>query len=206
MFSTSPPLASRNQDPPARPSHTHARTTIPETDRNPTNMSELLLPFELVTMVVEHCEHDNYPRGPNAEHIENPCNPSKFEPDSKYRVTWLGPSKSADQDICSIRLVCKQFKAASLPSFGAILGDRCFRLSESSLEDLRSISTTRGIIPHNKMLKFESLDYSQFVCRTPQSETHDHVSSDGHGVQLFHEATDAEKVRKEYNPLPVSIA
>jgi hypothetical protein len=120
--------------------------------------------MELVTKIVKHCEEYDWPWDPKGMYMQaqnaiNGC----YEHHKRDSVLWATARECTPQDICSVRLVCKQFKIASLESFGAILGHRRFRLTKIGLQDLHNISEITELVPWIKTLTFGTaqIDYSQ---------------------------------------------
>jgi hypothetical protein len=76
-------------------------------------------------------------------------------------MSWPTAPASVKQDICIVSLVCKQFRSASFESFGTILGERRFRLTETGLQDLQDILKVKELVPWIKTLTFGTAQLSQ---------------------------------------------
>jgi hypothetical protein len=125
-------------------------------------LTGLPLPLELIANIVNCCaEYDS---------INDP------DPDTRYAYfladrdpgrtrnydpPWTTAPASVRQDVCNIRLVCKQFRSASFESFGTLLGDRRFRLIETGLQDLHDIEQVKQLVPWIKTLMFGTAQLSE---------------------------------------------
>jgi hypothetical protein len=76
-------------------------------------------------------------------------------------MSWTTALASVKQDIFIVSLVCKQFRSASFESFGTILGERRFRLTETGLQDLQDILKVKELVPWIKTLTFGTAQLSQ---------------------------------------------
>lgn len=114
----------------------------------------LPLPMEVVIAIVEHCEDFDWPYKDANPHPQYSAGLADFHYGDDYAVPWITIPPNAKRDICSIRLVCAQFKDASYASFGNILGDRRFRLTKTGLADLQGISANQRLAPCIKTLTF----------------------------------------------------
>jgi hypothetical protein len=76
-------------------------------------------------------------------------------------MSWTTAPASVKQDIRIVSLVCKQFRSASFESFGTILGERRFRLTETGLQDLQDILKVKELVPWIKTLTFGTAQLSQ---------------------------------------------
>lgn len=121
----------------------------------------LPLPTELLIKIFKHCEEYDEPNDPNAEHMALPIYLEYPEDDRNY-LTWLRVAQSSKQDICNIRLVCKQLHETSLGSFALILGDRIFRLTKAGLRDLKEIANAECLVPWIKTSTFGSADLIEY--------------------------------------------
>jgi hypothetical protein len=93
----------------------------------------LPLPLELVIEIVKYCEHHEEANG--TSHGTDP------------QQSWMSLSKSAKEDICNVRLVCKQLPTAAFESFGKTLGHHRFRVTQTGLQDLRDITSVIELVP-----------------------------------------------------------
>jgi hypothetical protein len=67
---------------------------------------------------------------------------------------WLDYTRASRQDICGFRLVCHSFRNGSISTFGNLLGDRTFRLTQVGIEDLQAISAMTSLRPYIRTLTF----------------------------------------------------
>lgn len=120
------------------------------------------LPFPpgLLFQISKCCEEIESPDGPYPQSITTPGHASD-SPTFYGRLTWLKIKSSSIRDVCNIRLVCKQFRDASLASFASILGERRFRLTKIGLQDLQGIAACSGLAPYFKTLTFGSADVAK---------------------------------------------
>lgn len=161
------------------------------------------IPMERLIMIVQRCAQHDWPEGPHANHIESSHNAQEYKIDDKNHAPWVTATDAAIEDICKIRLVCKVMRAASYQSFGTIIGCCRFRFTESGLGDLKVISKDLVLAPCVKTLTFASTDFTEWKCRVPQSEAHEHITC-GDGTLAHREAADTDKFVKEFKALPMS--
>jgi hypothetical protein len=113
----------------------------------------LPLPLELVVYIVKCCAGYDSEEDPDTRY-EYFSGGREFFGYEDYEATWTIAPYWTKQDICSIRLVCKQFRTASLESFGTVLGDRRFRITETGLRELQDIKAVKELVPWIKTLTF----------------------------------------------------
>lgn len=120
------------------------------------------LPFppELLFRIFEYCEEYERPNNPNPQYITTSEQASN-DPFPRGGQTWISIKTSSAQDICNFRLVCKQFRDASLGSFALTLADRRFRLTKIGLQDLHGIAACQALSPYIKTLTFGSANVIQ---------------------------------------------
>ncbi|KAH7390780.1 hypothetical protein DE146DRAFT_766851 [Phaeosphaeria sp. MPI-PUGE-AT-0046c] len=111
-------------------------------------------------------------------------------------LTWLRVAKSAKEDICNVRSVCKSFRETSVSSFAMILGDRYFRLTSTGLQDLQGIAAVEGLAPWIKALTFGSADVAPYTPSLYQSTSLERLDEATH-KQL----SSIDKAWKEYRQL-----
>lgn len=70
------------------------------------------------------------------------------------RLTWFTTTKGARESFTSLRLVCRQFRAASWEGFGCILADRRFRLTKADIDELGNIGAEDDLAEWIKTLTF----------------------------------------------------
>jgi hypothetical protein len=115
-------------------------------------LAGLPLPLELVVFIVKCCaEYDS--EDPETRYVYFKGGREVVGCED-YQATWTIAPYSTKEDVCSIHLVCKQFRTASIESFGTLLGDRRFRITETDLWDLRDIKAVKELVPWIKTLTF----------------------------------------------------
>jgi hypothetical protein len=146
----------------------------------------LPLPMEVVIKIVQHCEEYDWLDDPEAMFMGEQDNPHWYTGDNENRGTWKTATKSTKQDIRNVRLVCRQLKTGSLESFGAILGERIFRLTKIDLEDLFDIGKTAELLPWIKTLTFGTAQLCQGVHDSVNFTTlQEHVDEHCQSAQPF---------------------
>lgn len=154
--------------------------------------------------IIKHCERHNWPEGQHADHTEPCYSPDTYEVDDKYHLTWLIPFKSAVDDICNVRQVCKTMNAAAFESFGTMLGARHFRFSETSLQDLQDIAANTALTPYIKSLTFASTVFTEWQCRRSATKPHEHVRLKP-GPKIWSDSSGANDAVKRFKALPTSL-
>jgi hypothetical protein len=121
----------------------------------------LPLPLELVTHIIKRCAEYDITEDPNDRYGYFLAYKNADDRYEQHQVSWTNAPASVKQDICNVRLMCKQFRSASSESFDTMLGDRRFRLTETGIQDLQDISRVKELVPWIKTLTFGTAQLSQ---------------------------------------------
>jgi hypothetical protein len=137
-----------------RPTYNNSESTVAYTTRK-----QLLdLPAELLIQIVKGCvEYDlpyNSANDSKNDYREFQASKTDYQPNDAKRTAWLTISRPVKKDICNSRLVCRELRNAAYDSFGLILGDRRFRMSEIGFADLKAIGALSALTPWIKTLTF----------------------------------------------------
>lgn len=110
------------------------------------------LPVELISVVIRGLQQSNASDGPFDRLTET----TKEGADG-----WLVHTVESRRDICNFRLVSRKFYNSSFPTFSELLGDRVFRITQSGLEDLFAICSTKSLRPHIRKLTFGTFRFEE---------------------------------------------
>jgi hypothetical protein len=121
-------------------------------------MAGYSIPLEILVNIMEGClEYDHTKHATRRDYVNYASTRREYdEPMDEARMTWPITSEAAKEDICNLRLVCKDFQSAARESFVAVLQDRRFRLTEGGMADLGAICTDSELAPRIKALAFGS--------------------------------------------------
>jgi hypothetical protein len=121
-------------------------------------MAGYSIPLEILVNIMEGClEYDHTKHATRRDYVNYASTRREYdEPMDEARMTRPIISEAAKEDICNLRLVCKDFQSAARESFVAVLQDRRFCLTEGGMADLGAICTDSELAPRIKALTFGS--------------------------------------------------
>jgi hypothetical protein len=125
-------------------------------------LTGLPLPLELTVNIVKCCAEYELAEDPNDRYEYFLAYENTEDRFGEHQMSWTTALASVKQDICNVRLVCKQFRIAAYESFGTILGERRFRLTKTGLQDLQDILKVKELVPWIRTLTFGTAQLSQY--------------------------------------------
>jgi hypothetical protein len=109
------------------------------------------LPVELLSAIATQIQEWNISHRPFSEITET---------SEDGTIGWLTHTQVSRETLCTFRLVSRACYASSFHAFGALLGDRVFRITRCGWKDLEALSSYATLQPHIRTLTFGNARFS----------------------------------------------
>lgn len=146
---------------------------------------------KIVIEIVKDCVEYDMPFDDDAGYEGQPPKTAFYELVSVDRRTWATISSVVKKNISNILLVYKDLRDAAFESFGTILGDRRFRITNIGLADLEDIGSNQALAPWIKTLTFGTAQlespYNPSIRQQMHTFLHKHRTGPTCGPSRFEE-------------------